>query len=144
MNALKRFMDKSEIINKLIEENRFVKRKKQDPNGCPCYTDKKCHSNLSDYDLICFFCLCPEYENNINKGGKGGCNLNDPINLWNIKGKWFNSPTLGTIWDCSDCVVPHTEKYVRYYLENLSLEELDKIQICKSLSDFWEFFKNVS
>lgn len=135
-------MGKLDTINRLIENNRFIKKKEQNPNACPCYTSEKCHPNLSDYDLICLFCVCPEY-NRITS--KGGCNIKDPINLPNIRGKWFDRSKWGleSIWDCSDCGIPHTEKFVRNYLEKLSTSELENLENCNGIQDLWNFFDKI-
>ena len=99
----------------------------------PCYNGARCHNGLDDYHLICLLCICPEYNRTIDEGG---CNLNSP------NGKWFYNTNLpkGKIWDCSDCKLPHTEKFVRSYLEKLSLNELRTLEECKTIGKLWEFF----
>lgn len=126
-------MNRNNLINQIIEENRLSARKKADPHSCPCYNGTRCHNSSSDYEMICLLCICPEYNQSTEEGR---CKINQP------KGKWFyhkNLPT-GRIWDCSDCGLPHTEKYVRDYLERLSLEELETIRECKTINDLWKFF----
>ena len=122
-----------ELIAKIINENRLANRKKENPNSCPCYNGAKCHSDVNDYEMICLLCVCPEYKKDLFEGG---CNVNSP------DGKWFYHRDLpeGKIWDCSDCETPHTEKYVRNYLEKLSMGELDQIKKCKTINDLWKFF----
>jgi len=109
-------MNKSELIKQIIENNRYINKKKENPESCPCYNSNKCH-NLDDDKLICFFCLCPEYN---TKSVEGGCNINSK------KGKWFehSSHPTGRIWDCSDCNTPHTEGYVKKFLDLFSISEL--------------------
>ena len=126
-------MRKQKLINYLIEENRLINRKKQNPDSCPCYDGTRCHNGLDDYHLVCLLCICPEYNRAIDEGG---CNLNSQ------DGKWFYDPNLprGKIWDCSDCKLPHTEEFVRSYLEKLSLEELTILEECKTIDKLWKFF----
>ena len=102
-------MNKKTIIKEIIDNYRFSTHKKKFPNSCPCYTSKKCH-DLPDEELICFFCLCPEYDKGTQEGS---CRINSK------KGKWFYHDKLekGKIWDCSDCEIPHTEANVRKILE---------------------------
>jgi len=134
---------KSILIRKIINENRLTNRIKQDLDSCPCYTGIRCHNNLSDYEMICLLCVCPEYNKN---SPEGGCNLNESGNLGDSKGKWFYNKNLltGRIWDCSDCNIPHTKKYVKYYLNQFSTTQLEDIKKCKNITDMWNFFESVS
>ena len=134
---------KSDLIEKIIDENRLTNRKKENPNACPCYEGKRCHNTLSDDEMICLFCICPEYN---KKNTEGGCNLKEPRNLWNSKGKWFYHPAhlTGRIWDCSDCTIPHTEKFVEKYLNKLTIPQLKKLEKCKDIYSLWNFFEDVS
>ncbi|MCK4647625.1 hypothetical protein KAT24_01700 [Candidatus Pacearchaeota archaeon] len=126
-------MNKNKLINTIIEENRLINRKKKDPDACPCYNGNRCHKDMDDYQLICLFCVCPWYDKSIDEGG---CNINSRY------GKWFYHENLsrGKIWDCSDCKLPHTEEFVRDYLEKLPIEELGEIRKCKTINDLWKFF----
>ena len=127
-------MDKIELITKIIDENRLVNKREKDPDSCPCYNGTKCHNHASDYEMICLLCVCPEYRKDLVEGG---CKIHNP------NGKWFYHRDLpeGKIWDCSDCELPHTEEYVRNYLEKLSTERLNEIRECKTINDFWKFFE---
>jgi Zn-finger protein len=133
---------KSDLIKEIIKENRLTNRIKQDSDSCPCYNGTRCH-NLPDYEMICLLCVCPEYNKN---SPEGGCNLDEPRNLWNSKGKWFYHENIltGKIWDCSDCNLPHTKKYVEYYLNQFSTKQLEEVKKCKNISDLWNFFESVS
>jgi Zn-finger protein len=133
---------KSRLIQKIIDENRLTNRIKENSSPCPCYQGDRCHNHLSDYEMICLFCVCPEYK---KEEISGGCNLNESKNLTS-SGKWFYHQNLltGKIWDCSDCTLPHTEGFVRKYLNALSMPQLKKIKSCKDISSLWDFFKDVS
>ena len=126
-------MNKPNLIKKIIDENRLTNRKAEDPNACPCYNGTRCHNHTRDSKMICLLCICPEYDRSIDEGG---CKIDNP------KGKWFyhNDLPAGKIWDCSDCELPHSEKYVQDYLEKLSEEELDTIRECRTISKLWEFY----
>ncbi len=127
-------MNKNKLISKIVSENRFKNRKEKDPNSCPCYNGKKCHE-INDYELICLLCVCPEYKKDSNNL-EGSCAINSSF------GKWFYHKNLPTekIWDCSDCKLPHTERFVKNYLERLSVEELKEIRKCKTIDELWKFF----
>ena len=127
-------MNKNELINVVIEENILANKKEKDPDACPCYNGNRCHKDLEDNELVCLFCICPRYDMST---GEGGCNINSQY------GKWFYHKNLpkGKIWDCSDCKLPHTEEFVRNYLEELSFLRLEKIRECKTVQDLWEFFE---
>lgn len=98
-------------IEKILEEYDYEKRKINNKNECPCYSEDngKCH-NIND--LNCFFCYCPEYDLSREEGG---CKIN------NKHGKWHYSELLknGKIWDCSNCVYPHEKSTVRSYLKKM-------------------------
>jgi len=128
-------MNKVELIEKIIDENRLINRKKADENSCPCYNGTRCHNDTSDYEMICLLCVCPEYDRSPNNL-EGGCKIDNP------QGKWFYHRDLpeGKIWDCSDCGTPHTEEYVKGYLEKLSIPGLNQIREHKTINDLWKFF----
>ena len=129
-------MDKRELIKTIIDENRLVNRRKNEPDSCPCYNGTRCHNTLSDFEMICLLCVCPEYDRSITEKGEGKCKNDSPF------GKWFEHKDLlaGRIWDCSDCNIPHTETYTKYYLEQLSFEELQEIRQCRTIQDLWKFY----
>jgi len=102
-------MDINTHIDNIISENRFDIRSKKHPNACPCYKDKPCH-NMPE--LNCFLCYCPNYDTTVKIGG---CIINNP------NGKWYYNDLLPDkkIWDCSDCIHPHSEIVVKKYLTEL-------------------------
>jgi Zn-finger protein len=140
-NCLK--IRKVDLIKEIITDNRLTSRIQQNPDSCQCYSGTRCHNHLSDYKMICLLCVCPEYDRD---NPEGGCNLNEPRNLWNSKGKWFyneNLPT-GKIWDCTECYLPHTKKFVKNYLKQFSVQQLKDVKKCKNIMDLWNFFESVS
>ncbi len=104
-------MDINTHINNIIAENTFEVRSKNNPDACPCYTNKPCH-DISASDLNCFLCYCPNYD---TEKEIGGCKINNP------KGKWYNHglPPHEKVWDCSDCEYPHKESIVKEYLRTV-------------------------
>jgi hypothetical protein len=111
-----------EKIPQIIEETSYRVRSKKHPEKCPYYNDdpktkekaRPCHDLV--FDLNCFLCACPEYQ---NQKSEGGCNLDCKL------GKWFEHKDLplGKIWDCTECCVPHFPTYVEDYLKH-NLERL--------------------
>ncbi len=100
----KKFIE--EHIDKIIKEFGFYNRKLKNSEECICYKEgKPCH-NISEDELNCFLCYCPEYRIDIEEGG---CKINSPGGKWLINEKL----PVGKIWDCSDCEIPHREEIVR-------------------------------
>ena len=104
------------IVNKIIEENRFSKRKQTNPESCPCYDQngKKCHT-IPDDELICLFCYCPYYIMDMGHP-EGECKINNPQG----KGCWYEDPNISSsnhrVWDCSACDYMHTLEGVEEFL----------------------------
>ena len=129
---------REELIKRIIEKYTFVNKKKKDPDFCPCYNrhnGNKCH-NLDDNELICVLCWCPSYEKNAEIP-QGICKIDSP------HGFYFHDPNLPPegIWDCSNCNIPQTKKFVSNYLKRFSEEKLKKIletnfRTSKELFDF--------
>ena len=92
-------------INKLADNFKFDKRKIEHFDECPCY-DKNvfCHDGKS-YEKYCLLCSCLNYNTN---SIEGGCNIENPFGV----GYYFDRSVydLNDIWDCSDCLYPHTKK----------------------------------
>ena len=94
-------------VDKLVDYYSFENLSILFPDKCVCYQSRKpCHDIE---ELNCFLCYCPNYLNDI-KGG--GCKIHSS------KGKWFYHKELpiGQIWDCSDCIIPHTKESAKEYL----------------------------
>ena len=99
-----------ENIPKIIEAMSFDKRSRRNPEQCPYYRKNPptpCHKIK---DLNCLLCACPNYN---SKSLIGGCKINSKKgNIYEDK----NIP-LGKVWDCSDCLINHSKKEVKKYLE---------------------------
>jgi Zn-finger protein len=102
-------------IDQIIKATSYKERKITHSSSCPCYQTKPCH-NLEL--LNCFLCGCPEYD---IKTESGACKVNSRF------GNYFDSPTLGEIWDCNGCSHPHYPNTVKKYLQE-NLEALRAIQ----------------
>ncbi len=109
---------RAEIVKKNHLENpqqiadsfTFKNMKVLKPDFCPLYkTNERCHE-MSEEELICFFCGCPYYDCDIwdeERKEFGGCKINSPYGLRNEYG----------YWDCSNCILPHTKKFLLQYLK---------------------------
>lgn len=108
---IKKLRDKNysdeEIIN-YFEHSSMVKN---EPDFCPLYKDnKKCHD--IEY-LSCFLCACPNFRFNddglhVNEKGHtvmSSCSINS------TKSGIFLHEKKEHL-DCSNCIIPHTKKYV--------------------------------
>jgi len=119
-------MDRDELIQEIIDENRFETR----GQNCP---GTKCHKHLDEHELICLLCVCPEYDRSKDEGG---CKINNHLAGWFYHKK-------GKIWDCTNCGLPHAEVYVRKYLNELSFQELQEISQCRTIQDLWKFYGRI-
>lgn len=108
---------KGKTQDEIVKYFRFDNMVKNEPDFCPLYKDnKKCH----DYeDLNCYLCACPNFrfkEEGFDKvDGKtvySSCSINSK------KGGQF----VGEDYihhDCSACVIPHKDRYIKKnYSEN--------------------------
>jgi len=95
----------------LIEYFRFDNMKKSEPEFCPLYArDKKCH----DMEILnCYLCACPYFRFNDNgleivdgKSIKSICSI-DAKDSSTIEHKSI------VHLDCSGCILPHTEGYIK-------------------------------
>ena len=101
-------------ISIILKEFSFRVRKNRNKGECPCYLENKpCHG-ISNKELNCFFCLCPEYDSD---SLIGGCKANNPEG----KGKWFEHKDLEhkKVWDCSECCYPHKKENIKKYLNKI-------------------------
>jgi Zn-finger protein len=88
----------------------YSNMKTNEKDFCPLYSkNQKCHS-LSESELNCYLCACPFY---------------DP-SLWDAENKQYGNCIIGSksgfrnefgYWDCSNCILPHTKKFVLQYLK---------------------------
>ncbi|MDO8517334.1 MAG: cysteine-rich small domain-containing protein [Nanoarchaeota archaeon] len=134
---------KEELIEKIINKYTFANKKKKDPDFCPCYNNtdgKKCH-NVDDNKLICVFCYCPEYQQDMEIP-EGKCKI---TNNQGFYFKHLKLPLKG-IWDCTNCNIPETREYVKSYLEKFSDKELKEVfetnfRTSRSLFEFLTILK---
>lgn len=106
---MEKLKDKS--VDEVIEYFRFDNMVKNEPDFCPLYEEnKKCH----DYEkLNCYLCACPNFR--FNDDGfevQEGRTLFSYCNINSKDGDQF----LGEDYihqNCSGCLVPHREKYIK-------------------------------
>jgi Zn-finger protein len=65
--------------------------RKKTRSNCLSYP---CHIGIEEKDFYCDLCFCPLFP------------CGDET-----KGKWLTN----TVWDCSDCIDPHTKEFVDQY-----------------------------
>ncbi len=108
-NVMKKLEDKS--MDEVIEYFRFDNMVKNEPDFCPLYKDnKKCH----DYeDLNCYLCACPNfrfkdegYEKVDGKTLYSYCGINSRDGSQYVGEDYIHQ-------NCSGCIVPHREKYIK-------------------------------
>ncbi|MGA1933598.1 hypothetical protein ACH5BF_12950 [Arcobacter sp. YIC-464] len=108
-NVMKKLTDKS--IDEVIEYFRFDNMVKNEPDFCPLYKDnKKCH----DYeDLNCYLCACPNFRFKMDGFEKvdgktlfSKCGINSKDGAQYIGEDYIHQ-------NCSGCIVPHREKYIK-------------------------------
>ena len=101
-----RGLDKDEIIDYFDFDNMVV----NEPDFCYLYPDKKkCHDMES---LNCYLCACPLFRFNSN-----GIRVEGDKTLYSICDVNAKGGTSGVFGDaihqdCSNCIVPHSRKYV--------------------------------
>ena len=95
----------------------YENMRKNHPDFCPLYkTNRKCH-DLSDKELVCYFCACPYYDYEYydeEKKEYGRCKINSKYGKRNKYG----------YWDCSDCLLPHRKKFVEIYLKKHGIDDI--------------------
>ncbi len=112
-NVMKKLENKR--VDEIIEYFRFDNMVKNEPDFCPLYKDnKKCH----DYeDLNCYLCACPNFRFNDegfdkveNKVLYSKCNINSKDASQYIGEDYIHQ-------NCSGCIVPHREKYIKNHFD---------------------------
>lgn len=120
-------------IDKLTENFEFDKRRIIYSNECPCYeTGKFCHENGVEYKRYCLLCSCNHYDNSKQEGG---CSIGNPCE----KGCYFDRSIfrLNDIWDCGDCLYPHTRTATQRFLRHLKRKSNNKKNVEKILQNFF-------
>ena len=106
MDRLKH-LDDDEMIRYFRYENMVEK----EPNFCPLYAEgKQCHEME---DLNCYLCACPNFrfdDDGIEREGKR--RLYSYCSIDSKSGGQFVSKD-AIHQDCSKCLVPHKEAYIR-------------------------------
>lgn len=98
----------------LIEYFRFDNMVKKEPDFCPLYKDnRKCHDME---DLNCYLCGCPNFRLTDGKEKlKSFCSIESKDGAQFVSEKAIHQ-------DCSACIVPHREAYVRKHFSRDWLE----------------------
>lgn len=124
-NVIKKINHKS--VDEIIEYFRFENMVKNEPDFCPLYREnKKCH----DYeDLNCYLCACPNFrfkddgfEKIDDKTLFSKCNINSKDGGQYIGEDYIHQ-------NCSGCIVPHKEKYIKKHFSK------DWFEIMKDVRD---------
>lgn len=102
MKKLKHLSD-----DEVIEYFRFENMIKNEPNFCPLYKDKTpCHSMEN---LNCYLCACPNFRfDDTAPKIKSHCGIDSK------DGAIFEYEGI-VHQDCSNCTVPHHEKYIKQH-----------------------------
>lgn len=100
--------------DELIKYFRFENMVKKEPDFCPLYKDnKKCHDIE---DLNCYFCGCPNFRLTDGKEElKSFCSIESKDG-----GQFISESAIHQ--DCSKCIVPHRENYIKKHFSRDWLE----------------------
>jgi len=109
----KKIMDKLTHLSddEVIEYFRFDNMVQNEPDFCPLYKDnKKCHDMD---DLNCYLCACPNFRVGTQKSH---CNIESKDGGSIVAKDGYIHQ------DCSKCIVPHKEKYIKENFDNEWIE----------------------
>lgn len=113
---------------KLVDAFRFDNRK-NNFDECKIYEDGKfCHDNGNGQDKYCLLCACLNYD---AFAEYGECKIGNPLDAGEIMDRAIFG--MKNIWDCKNCVYPHTreatEKALKIVLKKFDVdgEELEDI-----------------
>ncbi len=122
-----------EIIQKLTKLSddeviayfRFENMVEKEPDFCPLYKkNKKCH----DIELLnCYLCACPNFRFNdegITK--KEAKTIYSTCNINSEDGDIFQTEN-AIHQDCSGCLIPHQETYIKKYFSRNWFEIMKKV-----------------
>ena len=123
-NVMKKLTDKSD--DEIIEYFRFENMVKNEPDFCPLYKDnKKCHDME---DLNCYLCACPNFrfkdegfEKVEDKTLYSKCNINSRDGSKYVGENYIHQ-------NCSGCIVPHREKYIKNYFNRNWFEVMKEVR----------------
>ena len=109
----------AQIIEKLEGKSRdeiisyfdYDNMQKEEPNFCPLYAEnKKCHDMKN---LNCYLCACPYFRfDDAGIKNIGDKRLYSFCSIYHKNGAVFESD-FALHQDCSNCIVPHKENFVR-------------------------------
>ena len=97
--------------DEIVEYFKYENMKINEPDFCPLYTlNKKCHEMEN---LNCYLCACPYFRFN-DKGLKKQDNkiLYSYCSIDSKNGSKFESENF-IHHDCSNCTIPHKEKFIK-------------------------------
>ena len=97
--------------DEIVEYFKYENMKINEPDFCPLYTlNKKCHEME---DLNCYLCACPYFR--FNDSGLKKVNNKVLFSYCSIDSKTgakFESEN-SIHHDCSNCTIPHKEKFIK-------------------------------
>ncbi len=120
---------KSLSDNEVIEYFRFDNMVEKENDFCPLYKDnKKCH----DYEeLNCYLCACPNFRFDdkgvSKKDGKtvySYCGIDSKDGAEYIGEDYIHQ-------NCSGCLVPHKERYIKKHFKRDWFEIMSEVKISK-------------
>lgn len=122
-------MDKLKELNddEVIEYFNFSNMVKKEPDFCPLYKDnKKCHEYE---DLNCYLCACPNFRFN-NEGIKevenktlfSYCGIDSKDGAQFVGEDYIHQ-------NCSGCLVPHKEVYIKKHFNRNWFEIMSKVKV---------------
>jgi hypothetical protein len=111
--------------DEVIAYFRFENMVEKEPDFCPLYKEnKKCH----DIELLnCYLCACPNFrfdDEGISK--KESKTIYSTCNIDSKDGDIFQTEE-AIHQDCSGCLVPHQEAYIKKYFSRDWFEIMKKV-----------------
>ena len=111
--------------DEVIAYFRFENMIEQEPDFCPLYKEnKKCHDIE---ELNCYLCACPNFrfdDEGISK--KGSKTIYSTCNIDSKDGDIFQTEK-AIHQDCSGCLVPHQEAYIKKLFSRDWFEIMKKV-----------------
>ncbi len=122
---LEKLVDLSD--DEVIEYFRFDNMVQKEPDFCKLYKDnKKCHDMEA---LNCYFCACPNFRFNVDGIEKQGekmlfsiCNIDSKDGAQFIGEDYIHQ-------NCSGCLVPHKESYIKKHFTRNWLEAMKEVPL---------------
>lgn len=111
--------------DEVIAYFRFENMVQKEPDFCPLYKEnKKCHDME---ELNCYLCACPNFrfdDEGISK--KEGKTIYSTCNIDSKDGDIFQTEE-AIHQDCSGCLVPHQETYIKKHFSRDWFEIMKKV-----------------